>query len=308
MIRFAQVVKEYSGPLARVRGGPVRALDSVTLDVAPGSALGIVGPNGAGKSTLIRLLLGYIRPTRGTVEVGGMSPRGYVERHGIAYVSELVAIPPQWTVREALEMYAALSEVDETRARVAAVMERMGIAEVAGRRVANLSKGNVQRLAVAQAILAPRRVMVLDEPTSGLDPEWIARLRDVVAEWRAADPERIVLIASHNLDELERTVDRVAVLGSGRVREVVELAGAAAANPPYLLEVEGSRGVGALVAAAFPGAVPDEGAPNAFVVGGMEPRELSSRLAALLERGVVVRSVAPRRVSLAERVWGGGAR
>ncbi|HYW08071.1 MAG TPA: ABC transporter ATP-binding protein [Longimicrobium sp.] len=307
MIRFEQVVKEYSGPLARLRGGPVRALDGVTLDVAPGSALGIVGPNGAGKSTLIRLLLGYIRPTRGAVEVGGRSPRGYVERHGIAYVSELVAIPPTWTVRGALEMYAALSEVDETRARIAEVMERMGIAEVAGRRVANLSKGNLQRLAVAQAILAPRRVMVLDEPTTGLDPEWIARLRDVVAEWRAADPERIVVIASHNLDELERTVDRVAVLGGGRVREIVELAGEAA-NPPYLLEVEASRGVGALVAAAFPGAVPEDGTPNAFRVAWMEPRELSSRLATLLERGVVVRSVAPRRVSLAERVWGGGAR
>ena len=308
MIRFADVVKEFAGPLARARGGKVRALDGVTLDVPPGTVLGLVGPNGAGKSTMIRLLLGYIRPTRGTVELHGMAPRGYVQRFGVAYVSELVAIPPGWTVRGALESYAALGEVEQPRARIGEVMERLEITEVAGRRVAYLSKGNLQRLAMAQALLAPRKVMVLDEPTSGLDPEWIARLRTVVAEWRAEDAERTVLIASHNLDELERTADRVAVLQSGRVREVLDLRAAEGVNPPYRLEVEDTPGAQKAVREIFPGALPEEGAPWAFRVNPAPPRELSAKLAALLARGVVVRALAPQRMRLEERVRLGGGR
>ncbi|HEX8454826.1 MAG TPA: ABC transporter ATP-binding protein [Longimicrobium sp.] len=304
MIRFTDVVKEFAGPLARARGGAVRALDGVTLDVPPGTALGIVGPNGAGKSTLIRLLLGYIRPTRGRVEVHGMAPRGYVEKHGVAYVSELVAIPPSWTTRGALDAYAALAEVDHARARVDEVMERMEIAAVANRRVGYLSKGNLQRLAMAQALLAPRGVMVLDEPTSGLDPEWISRLRSVLAEWRAEDPARTLLIASHNLDELERTADLVAVLESGRVRELLDLRAAEGINPPYRLEVEDTPGAVKAVHEVFPGALEEEGAPWAFRVDPASPREISERLAALLARGVVVRAVAPQRLRLEERVRG----
>jgi ABC-2 type transport system ATP-binding protein len=308
MIRFADVVKEFAGPLARARGGKVRALDGVTLDVPPGTVLGLVGPNGAGKSTMIRLLLGYIRPTKGKVEVHGMAPRGYAQRFGVAYVSELVAIPPSWTVRGALETYAALGEVEQPRARIGEVMERLEITGVADRTVAYLSKGNLQRLAMAQALLAPRRVMVLDEPTSGLDPEWIARLRAVVAEWRAEDAERTVLIASHNLDELERTADRVAVLQNGRVREVLDLRAAEGVNPPYRLEVEDTPGAQKAVREIFPGALPEEGPPWAFRVDPAPPRELSAKLAALLARGVVVRALAPQRMRLEERVRLGGGR
>ena len=308
MIRFAEVVKEFSSPLARAQGGRVLALDGVTLDVPPGTTMGIVGPNGAGKSTLIRLLLGYIRPTRGVVQVHGMAPRAFAERFGVAYVSELVAIPPGWTVRGALQTYAALGEVEHARDRVAEVMKRMEITEVADRRVAYLSKGNLQRVAMAQALLAPRRVMVLDEPTSGLDPEWIVRLRALVADWRAEDPARTVLIASHNLDELERTADRVAVLASGRVREVLDLRAAEGVDPPYRLEVEDTPGADAAVREVFPGAIPEEGVPWAYRLDPATPREISERLAALLALGVLVRSVAPQRLRLEERVRMGGAR
>jgi ABC-2 type transport system ATP-binding protein len=309
MIRFEDVTKVYAGPLARTRGGPVRALDGVTLEVPPGTVLGIVGPNGAGKSTMIRLLLGYIRPTRGRVEVHGMAPRAYVERFGVAYLSELVAIPPSWTVRGALSTYAALSEVEQARARVDHVMERMGIAALANRRAGLLSKGNLQRLGMAQALLAPRAVMVLDEPTSGLDPEWVAGLRAVVAEWRAEDPTRTVIVASHNLDELERTAQHVAVLENGRVREVLDLAAAERTLPGYRLEVEDTDGAADAVRAVFPGALPEEGVPWAFRLQPTPPHELSGRLAELLARGVLVRAVAPQRITLEERVrLGGGAR
>jgi ABC-type multidrug transport system ATPase subunit len=220
MIRLDQIVKDYRG--FRVR--PVRALDGVTLGVDPGTALGVIGLNGAGKSTLLRLLLGYLRPSSGEARIAGMHPRAYAEKAGVCYVPERVAIPPARTVRGATEAYAMLANVgDDAAERVEAALSRLGLLELADRKVGTLSKGNLQRLAIAQTLLADRKVMVLDEPTDGLDPVWIAELRKIVADWRAADPERVLIVASHNLPEVERMAERVVVLHQGRVREEIEI-------------------------------------------------------------------------------------
>jgi ABC-type multidrug transport system ATPase subunit len=222
MIQLESVIKDYSGPFRL--GHRVRALDGITLDVAAGTALGVIGLNGAGKSTLLRLLLGYLNPSGGRVAIEGLAPREYAERHGIAYLPERAAIPPGWTVRGALEAYAMLDGLGgEAAERVDAALERLGIQSLSARRVGALSKGNLQRLAIAQMLLSPRRLMVLDEPTDGLDPVWVAELRKIVAEWRAAEAGRVVVIASHNLPEVERLTERVIVLHAGRVR--AELAG-----------------------------------------------------------------------------------
>jgi ABC-2 type transport system ATP-binding protein len=222
MIELRNITKLYRAPLA----APVRALDGVTLRVATGSVLGVIGLNGAGKSTLLRLLLGYVQPTEGEATIAGLPPRVYAERHGVAYVPERVAIPGWWTVRGALRAYAMLGHLgDDAWDRVEAALGRLGLEPLAERRVGRLSKGNVQRVAIAQALLGDRKLMVLDEATDGLDPVWIAELREIVAEWRAADPERTVVLASHNLPEVERVADAVLVLHAGKARERIEDAG-----------------------------------------------------------------------------------
>ncbi len=301
MIRLREVVKDYGGVRLRARGGRVRALDGVTLEVPAGAALGLVGPNGAGKSTLLRILLGYLRPTRGAASIAGVAPRAYVERHGVGYVPELVAVHPGWTVRAALETFAALGEVPHPGVRVDAEIERLGLGELAGRRVGALSKGNLQRLALAQALLGERKLLVLDEPTDGLDPEWIARLRGILREWRAADPERVLLVASHNLGEVERIADRVAVLEAGRVRETIDLRDGGAPST-WRLEVEDGPGAAAGVREAFPGAVAEEASPLAFRVEPADVADLNARLTRLLARGVAVRALVPERETLEERV------
>jgi ABC-2 type transport system ATP-binding protein len=300
MIRLTDVVKEYGGPLARMRGERVRALDGITLHVPPGAAVGLVGPNGAGKSTLIRLLVGYLGPTRGGVQVGGMLPRDYAETRGIAYVPDRVSLPPGWTVRGALRAFSALGEVDQPRERAERVMRRLGLWELAGRRVSALSKGNLQRLALAQALLADRKVMVLDEGTDGLDPEWVARVREILAEWRRADPERVLVFASHDLDEVERVADQAVVLAEGRVRELIDLRGGGGPAPAYRLEVEGADAA-KKVEAAFPGALPVPGEAHAFRVEAATPRDVTHRLQALIERGGVVRALVPEAPPLRER-------
>jgi ABC-type multidrug transport system ATPase subunit len=227
MIRFTDVTREYRAPPWRGTGGRVRALEGVSLEVSPGTALGLIGPNGAGKSTLLKLLLGYLRPTSGEVLIGGTPPRRYVERHGVGYLPEEVTIPGHWTVRGTLDAFAALGEVAEPRARVAACMDSFALEPLARRRVGALSRGNRQKLAIAQALLGDRKLLVLDEPLNGLDPVWVARLREILQAWRAEDPERVLLVVSHNLAELERAVEHAAVLVDGKIRAVLEVGGAA---------------------------------------------------------------------------------
>jgi ABC-type multidrug transport system ATPase subunit len=307
MIEMENVGKEYRGPLRGALGGRVRALDGVTLSVAAGSSLGLVGPNGAGKSTLIRLLLGYLRPSAGSLLVGGLAPRAYAERHGIGYVPERPTIPTGWSVRGALEAFAALGDVPGTPHRVRTFEQLFGLEELAHRRVATLSKGNLQRLTLAQALLGDRRVLILDEPTDGVDPEWIARIRDVLTDWRNAAPQRVLIFASHNLHEVERIADRVAVLVGGKVREVLDLRAPSPALPPYRIEVVGSADrVAAQMTAAFPTALQvdelaDDHAFSAWTVEASDLAELNERLSRLLQAGVHLRSVAPQQRSLEQQ-------
>jgi ABC-2 type transport system ATP-binding protein len=201
----------------------VRAVDDVSFSVAAGEVVGVAGPNGAGKSTLIATLLGFLPPTDGEVRIDGRRPREFVEHEGIAYLPELMTLPLTWRAAEALHRLAALSGIPRaTRAAaVERVMAAVEIGEHRGKRLKALSKGNLQRLGLAQALLVDRRVVVFDEPTHGLDPVWTSRFREIAGGLRAAD--RAILIASHNLDELERLCDRVVIIDRGRVQRIVDM-------------------------------------------------------------------------------------
>lgn len=230
MIRIAEISHTYRSLWRRT--APVRALDALSIEIAPGSAVGLIGVNGAGKTTLLRVLLGYLRPSAGTATIGDLPPRVYVERHGIGYVPERVSIPRRWTVESALQAYALLGNVAEDgRPRVEVALRRLGLEEIRGRMVGALSRGNLQRLAIAQALLCERTVLILDEPTDGLDPVWIAELREILTEWRAADPRRVLIVASHDLAMLERIATRAVVLHDGRAIADLDLA-SATPRPP----------------------------------------------------------------------------
>lgn len=223
MIELHDVTKNYRSWLPGRRS--VQALDGVTLSIAAGEAVGLVGLNGAGKSTLLKILLGYLRPSTGTALIADQDPRRYVQDHGVAYVPERVAIPPGWSVLHAMKTYALLSDLHEDAwDRVDAALDRLDLSALADRPVGTLSKGNLQRLAIAQSLIADRRIMILDEPTDGLDPIWISELRSIVEEWRAADPGRILIMASHNLPEIGRLTNRKLLLHNGRI--ATELASA----------------------------------------------------------------------------------
>ena len=287
MISFQHVSKRYRGWL----GKDVVALRDLTLQAREGEVFGLAGPNGAGKSTLISLLLGFLGPSEGTVRIGGMEPRRFVEQHGVGYLSELVNIPPAWTVGAALRRYAILAGVPTASldARVGEVIGMLGLEEHRGKRVRQLSKGNLQRLGLAQALLCEERVLVLDEPTHGLDPLWTGRFRDIVQQLRR--PDRLVLIASHNLDELARLADRVAILDQGQLQRIVDVrenARAVTEGAPYRIVMASGD---ARLRMHFPAA--REIGEGEYEVTGMTLEAINASLAALLAEGAVIRGLYP---------------
>ena len=268
----------------------VAAVVDVSLDIRRGEVFGLAGPNGAGKSTLIALLLGYLKPTSGEISIAGSRPREFVERHGVGYLSELVTIPPRWRLEEALSRYALLAGIDTTRVRqrVVELVERLGLAEHWGKQIRQLSKGNLQRVGLAQALLHDEELLILDEPTHGLDPVWTQRFREIVNDLRA--PERAIFIASHNLDELQRIADRVAIIDQGRVQRVVQTRagpGDSGAVPYRIVFARGAAAALELLPSAR------EVAPGELELPAISVEALNQSLSRLLAQGVLVASVAP---------------
>ena len=296
MIEFRGVGYTYRSLIRRRR---VRAVDDFTLSIGPGEVFGLAGPNGAGKTTLIALMLGFLHPTDGSISVGGQKPRPFVERHGIGYLSELVNMPPRWSLEHAVERFALLAGVPsvELPDRVEWVIERLGIDEHRKKAVRQLSKGNLQRLGLAQALLREERVLILDEPTHGLDPVWTQRFREIAADLR--QPSRVIFIASHNLDELQRLADRVAIIDRGRLQRVVATrttAVATATSSPYLLTVAGGSD---LVPLVFPGA--KERTPGEFELPTSDLSSLNRGVAELIARGALVSMLTPVHTALEQQ-------
>ena len=181
--------------------GPVEAVKDVSFSLKEGEIVALVGHNGAGKTTLIKMMLGLIRPTAGTVKVLGEDPAtGAAEvRTRLGYLPENVSFNPALTGTETLRFYAALKRAG--RGQIGELLERVGLAAAAGRRVRTYSKGMRQRLGLAQALLGRPKLLLLDEPTTGLDPASRRDFYRFLDELR--DTGSTILLSSHALSELE---------------------------------------------------------------------------------------------------------
>jgi ABC-2 type transport system ATP-binding protein len=219
---FVEVAKTYRAPLRP--GRTVHALRGVTFAIGPGEVFALLGPNRAGKTTLVKILLGLSRASSGRVLRLGcpLEVRSTLARVG--YMHENQAFPRYLTASALLEFYGALSALAPPvlASRVPALLQRVGLADRAQEPIARFSKGMVQRLALAQALLAEPDLLVLDEPMEGLDLPGRLLLQEVVAEQRRAG--KTVLVVSHALGEVAEICDRVAVLVEGRLAHLGSLA------------------------------------------------------------------------------------
>jgi Cu-processing system ATP-binding protein len=195
--------------------GAVCAVDGMELALHRGQCVALVGHNGAGKSTLIKLMLGLIRPSAGRVCVLGADVSGHAfeaVRSTIGFLPENVVFPPAMTGAEVLAFYARLKR--QPVRRNAALLERIGLADAARRRVGTYSKGMRQRLSLAQALIGAPRLLLLDEPTSGLDPALRQDFYEIIGE--LAGNGATVLLSSHALAEIEHRTNRVIAMDRGR--------------------------------------------------------------------------------------------
>jgi Cu-processing system ATP-binding protein len=195
------------------RFGRVEAVREVSFDLPEGQTVALVGHNGAGKTTLMKLMLGLIRPTGGSITVMGEDPAAgeFAARRRLGYLPENVSFNAALTGQETLAFYARLKR--EPAKAVGTLLDRVGLTHAAGRRVGTYSKGMRQRLGLAQALLGEPRVLLLDEPTTGLDPALRHSFYEIVEElWgRGAT----VLLSSHALTELEERAGRVVIMNRG---------------------------------------------------------------------------------------------
>jgi ABC-2 type transport system ATP-binding protein len=197
------------------RFGNRLAVDGLSFEFKAGEIFGLLGPNGAGKTTTLRMLAGLIAPTSGSVQIDGetMTPDAAPRlRARIGFLTEAPGLWDNLTVRENLSIYARLYGLADPDEAVTNALTLFEIADRSQDRTARLSKGLKQRVALARAIVHQPPIVLLDEPTSGLDPESARDVRELIVGMR--EQGRAVLLCTHNLDEVERVADRVAVLRS----------------------------------------------------------------------------------------------
>ncbi len=189
----------------------------MTLSVPGGSIFGLLGRNGSGKSTLVRTLVGLIRPTRGRASVLGYPAGSVAARRQIGFLPEVFRHPDWATGVEVLTLHASLAELPEARrrARIATVLDLVGLNSEGHRRVSGYSKGMQQRLGIAVALLADPRLVFLDEPTSALDPVGRREVRELLVRLRQNGTT--IFLNSHLLGEVEMVCDRVGILRQGRL-------------------------------------------------------------------------------------------
>ena len=201
----------------KVYRGKVHALRGIEMRVHHGEIFGLLGPNGAGKTTLVKIMMTVVRPTkaRGTVLGRPIGHKPTLARVG--YLPEHHRFPQYLTGRQALEFYAALAKVDRKtrRKRSLSLLDLVGMKEWGNKKIATYSKGMMQRVGLAQALMNEPDLIVLDEPTDGVDPVGRREIRDVLVKLKAKG--KTVFLNSHLLSELEMVCDRVAILVQGKV-------------------------------------------------------------------------------------------
>lgn len=196
--------------------GKQTAVQDLNFRLEEGQIVGFLGPNGAGKSTTLKMLLGLILPSFGSVQIDGKDPQDQaIElKKQIGYLAENNPLYPEMYVREFLEFIANIHQIENPTVRIQEVIEWVGLQKEAHKKIQELSKGYQQRVGIALAILHDPKILILDEPTSGLDPNQRDEIRDLI---KSLQKNRIILFSSHLLSEVEAICDRVLLIHQGKL-------------------------------------------------------------------------------------------
>jgi len=214
VISVKNLRKVYHSFIPRVN---VVAVDNISFEVNRGDVFGILGPNGSGKTTTLRMILGLLKPTSGTVRVFDKPPQSLEVRKSIGYLPEKTTLYGFLNGFETLRIFGSMNGIPKKEAekRAKHLFERLGLKD-AKRRIGSYSKGMARKVAFAQAILSEPELLILDEPTSGLDPVSSATVRSILEEMKKQG--KTIVISSHILSDIQRMCDRVIIMAKGKIR------------------------------------------------------------------------------------------
>jgi len=204
-IQVDGIIKEYSSQ---------RALNDVSFKIESGEIVGFLGPNGAGKSTMMKIITTYIEPTNGSAVVNGFDTRskGIEVKQSVGYLPEHNPLYLDFYVREYLKFHADIHKIGKER--IEEVINQVGLIDIKGKKIAQLSKGYRQRVGLAAALLHDPEVLILDEPTTGLDPNQLKDIRDLIKE---IGKTKTILLSTHIMQEVEAMCDRVIIINKGNI-------------------------------------------------------------------------------------------
>lgn len=273
----------------------VEAVRGISFEVNQGEVFGFLGPNGAGKTTTIKMAMGLVRPSKGTVEVLGGSIEQAATRQRIGYLPEHPYFHDYLTPLETLNFYGKLFGLDrsERQKRIDGLLERVGLSHARNRTLRKFSKGMLQRLGIAQALLNNPDLLVLDEPLSGLDPIGRKEIRDILVEQRALG--KTIFFSSHILSDIEVICENVAIIQGGLIRSAGRLEDLL--NPERSLCEITCRAASADVLGALEseGVTVDQLGEYVRIIA---EGNVNLTLNRLLESGADIQSVVPKRESL----------
>lgn len=285
ILEFEGITKEYH----RFIGGSFRALENFDLKVQPGEIFGFLGPNGAGKTTAIHLAMGFMRPTAGRGNLLD-KPFGHAgTRQRVGFLPENIALYPR-RAEQLVRFYGALNgmKFSHLQKRGAEVLELLGLQDDAARNVSRFSRGMLQRVGLAQALVNDPELLILDEPTSALDPVSRVRVRELLIRSRASG--RTIFLSSHLLSEIELLCDRVAVLHHGKLVRLAKTADLLQSTAEVEIAATG------VSASLFPGAIAQNGLVRVVVFRDQQRATISR----IWTAGGEIVSVIPQRRSLEE--------
>lgn len=227
-VAITGLTKIYPVPMRRQK---VLAVNDLNLSVEEGQVYGLLGPNGSGKSTTLKILLGLVTPTRGHTEIFGQDSRDYRSHREVGFLPENPYFYKFLTAEETLKFYGRLCSLTgrALARRVNELLELVGLVDARHRRVGGFSKGMLQRIGLAQALIQDPRLIVLDEPTAGVDPVGSRQIRDLILDLKRLG--KTVLLTSHLLEQVQEVCDRIGIMArgvmvrEGRLEELVAIEG-----------------------------------------------------------------------------------
>lgn len=245
-----QLVQEIMIPAIAIRGLTkdfrvsgsgkwLRAVDDLSLDIERNSIYGLLGPNGSGKSTTIKIVLGLVQPSIGNCEILGISSSNPAARVNVGYLPEAPYFQRFLTGRELLRYFGQLSGVpkEKIRERIDYLLNKVGLEDAGDRRVGGYSKGMLQRIGLAQALIGDPELLVLDEPTAGVDPVGASEIASLIVQLK--EEGKTVLLCSHLLSQVESVCDRVAILGQGRLLREGRIESLTKREDPSSIRIDG---------------------------------------------------------------------